>query len=81
MYEVGGGSAERLDGVWVSLPPPIGAGSRFIMVFLFIYFLIVFYMFNGQLSEAGAPRHFLKPPGGCDFQAVFGDQKPKVKAR
>jgi hypothetical protein len=80
MYEVGGGSAERLDGVWVSLPPH-WRGLQIHYVFLFIYFLIVFYMFNGQLSEAGAPRHFLKPPGGCDFQAVFGDQKPKVKAR
>jgi hypothetical protein len=55
MYEVGGGSAERLDGVW-DLPPPIGAGYRFIRVSF--YLLIVFYMFNGQLSEAGAPRHF-----------------------
>ena len=78
MYEVGGGSAERLDGVWVSLPPLARATDS--LGFLFI-FLIMFYMFNGQLSEAGAPRHFLRPPGGCDFQAVFGDQKPKVKAR
>jgi hypothetical protein len=77
MYEVGGGSAERLDGVWVSLPPLARATDSL----GFFYFLIVFYMFNGQLSEAGAPRHFLRPPGGCDFQAVFGDQKPKVKAR
>jgi hypothetical protein len=47
-----------------------------------VVYLIVFNMVCGQLSEAGAPRQFLRPPGGLNFASdVMGTATAFVRSK